>query len=195
MGPANSPTPAGFLIGIPRVAYMASARFMRRWSSSKARLDVSTIASTARSSTWMSPKTGSRGKGVRGNKETFYSKGSTREKLPAMCILQGRHCAFVSHHDACDGHLDVSRCTIGPVGRVSQIAAEPRFEGAGRQEVFGLIIKISETALKYSGTNDLSVEPLVVNLKEEETIAKIAKIEAKRETIVEQDSFKSRSIR
>ena len=67
-GPAKSPSPGGFLIVIPRASNLASVRSMRNQSSAMARLDVSTIASTARSSTHTSPKTCSRGKGVPGSK-------------------------------------------------------------------------------------------------------------------------------
>ena len=66
--PTKSPSPEGFLIGIPRAPCMASARSMRNQSSAKARLDVSTIAISARSSTYTSPKTCSRGKGLPGSK-------------------------------------------------------------------------------------------------------------------------------
>ena len=79
---------------------------------------------------------------------------------------------------SCDSHLDVSRCTTGLVRRVVQIAAEPGFEGAGRQEVLGVVIKI----IRHPRPDDLSLEPLVVHFQEVKTIAHITKIEAKRVT-------------
>ena len=112
-----------------------------------------------------------------------------------MCILQRCHRVFVSRHDSCDSYLDVSRCTTGLVRRVGQIAAELGFEGAGRQEVLGLVLMIIEPALRHPRLDDVSLEPLVVHLEEVIAIAHIKKIEAKRVTLLEQDSFQSRSIR
>ena len=71
--------------------------------------------------------------------ETLRGEGSTRQKLPSVCILQGHHRVFVVHHDSCDGHLDVSTHMIGLVGWISQVTGEPRFEAAQRQEVSGLV--------------------------------------------------------
>ena len=58
--------------------------------------------------------------------ETLRSEGSTRQKLPSVYILHGRHRVFVVHHDSCDGDLDVLRHVIGLVGWISQANAKPR---------------------------------------------------------------------
>ena len=112
-----------------------------------------------------------------------------------MCILQGHHRVFVVHHDSCDGQLDVSTHMIGLVGWISQLTGEPRFEAAQRQEVSGLVFKITEPAFGHPTPDDLSFEAFVVHLKEVKAVANISETEPKRVTIFEQDSFQSSSIR
>ena len=164
---------------------MASARLMRKWSSGKALLDVSTIASTARSSTWTSPKTGSSGKGVSRSKRPF----AVRAPQDRSCRRWGRHRVFVPHHKSCDGHLDVSGLASGVAGRISQVAAEPRFEGADWQKIIGLVRKITEPVLGHARPDDLPLEALVVDLQEVEAISDVSQIEPKRVSVLEQDTF------
>ena len=57
---------------------------------------------------------------------------------------------------------------LGLLGLISQITDEPRFKGADRQEIFGLISKIIEPVLGHSAADDLPFEALVVNLKKGE---------------------------
>ena len=126
---------------------------------------------------------------------TLRGEGSTRQKLPSMCILQGRRCVLLSHHDSCDGHLDVARRATGIARRTSQITDEPRFEAAQRQVVSGLVPMITEPAVGQPRPDDLSLEALVVHLKEVKAIGDVSEIGPKRVAVLEQDSFQSRSIR
>ena len=164
---------------------MESARLLRKWSSAKARLDVSTIASTARSSTWTSPQAGSRGKGVSGSKRPF----AVRAPQDRSCRRWGRHHVVVLHHKSCDGHLDASGLATGVAGRISQVAAEPRFEGADRQKILGPVHKITEPVLGHARPDALPLEALVADLQEVEAIPDVSQIEPKRVSVLEQDTF------
>ena len=121
--------------------------------------------------------------------ETLQGEGSTGQKLPSVRILQGRHCVLIPHNDSCSGHLDVARRATGLAGRISQITDEPRFDGADRQEILRLILKILEPVLGHSGADNLPFKALLVYLKKVETVADIPEIEPKRLAVLEQDSF------
>ena len=69
---------------------------------------------------------------------------------------------------------------LGLLGRISQITDEPRFKGADRQEILGLIFKIIEPVLGHSAADDLPFEALVVNLKKVKTVANIKEIVTKK---------------
>ena len=98
--------------------------------------------------------------------QNLRGEGSTRQKLPSVCILQGRRRVVVPYHDSCDGYLDVSRRMIGFIRRIRQITAEPGLEGTGRQEILGLVFNITEPAFGHPRPDDLSLEALVVHLTE-----------------------------
>ena len=117
------------------------------------------------------------------------SEGATRQKLPSVSVLQDCHCVLVPHHDSCNEHVDVSRCATGLAGRISQITAEPRLEGSGRQEILGLVVKISEPVFGHAWPDDLPLEAFIVNLEKVETIANITEVEPKRVPVLEQDAI------
>ena len=117
------------------------------------------------------------------------SEGATRQKLPSMSVLQDCHCVLVPQHDSCDEHLDVSRCATGLGGRISQITDEPRLEGSGRQDILGLVVKISEPVFGHAWPDDLPLEAFIVNLEKVETIANITEVGPKRVPVPEQDAF------
>ena len=83
---------------------------------------------------------------------------------------------------------------IGLIGRINEVTAEPRLEGTNPQEILGLVLKVVEPIFGHTRSDDLPLEAFVVNLKEVETIADITKIEPKRVTVLEQDSFQPRYV-
>ena len=85
--------------------------------------------------------------------------------------------------------MDVSGLATGLAGRISQVAAEPSFEGTDWQKIIGLVRKITEPVLGHARPDDLPLEALVVDLQEVEAIPDVSQIEPKRVSVLEQDTF------
>ena len=145
-GPSKSPSPAGFVIGVPRSACTASAPIHAQMvfgEGSVGRLDDCQhckVINVDVAEDWLAWER-------RGSRRLF----TVRAPQDRSC----RRCAF------CRPPLRSCQCATGLAERISQITDEPRFESADRQQILGVVFKIVEPVLGHSGADDLPFEALV----------------------------------
>ena len=123
-GPSKPPSPAGFLIGIPRAA--CRYRHDSYANDHQRRLG------------WTSRRLSAQQGHQRGHLRRLARVGKAfpgGQKLPLVRILQGRHCNLIPHHDSCNGHLDVARRATGLAGRISQITHQDFMALIGRKSL------------------------------------------------------------